>query len=122
LCEGIIEAWGSSERTFKSPASIPRDAERITVDLNPQEITLIRKSAIVVAEMWKASLEPSAVREFPYGMLLKAEWAASIQAIELLTEKLSHKLPFAADNSYLEVPILRSAPAPEYRPADARAR
>jgi hypothetical protein len=122
LCEGIIEAWGSSERTFQSPASIPRDAERITVDLNPQEITLIRKSAIVVAEVWKASLEPSAVREFPYGMLLKAEWAASIQAIELLTEKLSHKLPFAAADLYLEAPIVRSASAPAYRPADARAR
>jgi hypothetical protein len=71
-----------------------------TGDLDLQEINLVRMWSLAVAEMWKASLEPSVVREFPYEMMSKAEWPASIQAIDLLTDKLSHKLPFATDDLY----------------------
>src|SRR5262249_24151546 len=100
LCEGIIEAWGSPEKAFQSLASVPREAERITVDLGLQEISLVRMSAVVVAEIWKASLEPSVIPEFPYEMISKAEWTASIRGIDLLTDKLSHKFPFATDGLY----------------------
>src|SRR5262249_4293201 len=100
LCEGIIEAWGSPEKAFQSPALVPRDSYRVTVDLDLQEIGLVRTSAVIVAEMWKASLEPSAAQQFPYEMIPEAEWATSLQAIDRLTDRLNHKLPFETDELY----------------------
>jgi hypothetical protein len=93
LCEGIIEAWGSPEKAFQSPATVPRDAQRITVDLDMQELNLVRTSAVAAAEMWKASLEPGVARGNPYEIIPKAEWPASILAIDLLTNELAHYLP-----------------------------
>ena len=93
LCEGIIEAWGSPERVSQSLATVPRDADRISVDLDPQEMNLVRMSLVAVAEMLKASLEPSVVPKFPYEVP-KAEWFTSIPAIDSLADKLTNAILF----------------------------
>jgi hypothetical protein len=93
LCEGIIEAWGTPEMVFQSLAIFPRDADRISVDLDPQEMNLVRMSSVAVAEMLKSSLEPSVVPEFQYEVP-KAEWPASIRAIDSVADKVTNAILF----------------------------
>ena len=92
LCEGIIEVLGPSEKTFESLASASRDADRITVDLDFQEMDLVRISAVAMAEMLKSSLEPRVKPELAYEGIPKEERPASIPAIDLLADKLTNAI------------------------------
>jgi hypothetical protein len=93
LCEGIIGAWGSPEKVFQSLATVPRDVDRISVELDPQAMSLVRRSSVAVAELLKSSLEPGVVPEFAYEAP-RAEWPASIRAINSLVDKLTNAILF----------------------------
>jgi hypothetical protein len=92
LCEGIIEVLSPPEKTFQSLASVSRDADRVSVDLDLQEMDLVRISAVAMAEMLKSSLEPRVTPELAYEGIPKKERPASIPAIDLLADKLTNAI------------------------------
>ena len=99
LCEGIIEVLDPPEKTFQSLASVSRDADRISVDLDLQEMDLVRISAVAMAEMLKSSLEPRVTPELAYEGIPKEERPASIPAIDLLADRLTSAILIRAQQN-----------------------